>query len=83
MFLKTELQFYNVFRLWSTAALNNVEFYALSFVQCFETFVLNSGEVNEHVVAAFDFDEAKSFIRVEPFNCTCLHVRYLQKLNFT
>jgi len=67
--------------LWSTVAFNYVEFYALTFVQSFETVALDCGEMYEYIVAAFNFDEAETFFSVKPFYCTCLHVRYLQKLN--
>ncbi len=55
------LELYNVFSLGSTVALNNVELYSLTFVQCFEAVALDSGEVNENVGTAFNFDETETF----------------------
>lgn len=55
------LELYNVFSLGSTVALNNVELYSLTFVQCFEAVALDCGEVNENVGTAFNFDETKTF----------------------
>lgn len=55
------LELYNVFSLGSTVALNNVELYSLTFVQCLEAFALDSGEVYENVGTAFNFDETKTF----------------------
>ncbi|AEI46321.1 hypothetical protein KNP414_07835 [Paenibacillus mucilaginosus KNP414] len=69
------LQLYNVLSLWTTVALNYVELYALTFVEGFEAVALDCGEVYEYVAAAFNFDEAETFFCVEPFHCTCLHVR--------
>lgn len=68
-----KLQFYNVFCLWSTVALNNVELNALAFVKRFETFAYDCGEMYEYIVAAFNFDETEAFLSVKPFNCSCLH----------
>ena len=68
-----KLQFYNVLSLGTAVALNHVEFNALAFVQSLEAFAYDCAEVNEYVVAAFNFDEAKAFFCVEPFYCSCLH----------
>lgn len=65
-----KLQFYNVLSLWSTVSFNNVEFYALAFVQRFETFALDCGEVYEYIASTFNFDETETFFCVKPFNCT-------------
>ncbi len=70
------LQFYYVLSLWTTVALNDVEFYALTFVERFEAFARDCAEVNEYIVAAFNFDETETFFCVEPFNCTLYHVYY-------
>jgi hypothetical protein len=51
----------------------------LAFFKSFEAFASDCGEVNEYVIAAFNFDEAETFLSVEPFNSTLLHVYYLQK----
>ncbi len=67
------LQFSYVFGLWSAVAFNDVEFYALSFVEGFETVALDSGEVNEYVASAFNFDETVTFFCVKPFYCSCFH----------
>ncbi|MGF7034976.1 hypothetical protein J2T17_005945 [Paenibacillus mucilaginosus] len=32
--------------------------------------------MNEYVLAALYFDEAKSFFRVKPFHCSCFHDRH-------
>ncbi len=67
------LQFSYVFGLWSAVTFNDVEFYALSFVEGFETVALDSGEVNEYVASAFNFDETVTFFCVKPFYCSCFH----------
>lgn len=72
-FVLESLQLYNVFSLRAAVALDNVELYALAFVEGFEAFAGDRGEVNEHVRTAFYFDEAKTFFSVEPFNGTSLH----------
>ncbi|AFC27233.1 hypothetical protein PM3016_253 [Paenibacillus mucilaginosus 3016] len=71
-----ELQLDYILGLWSAVALNHIELYALAFVQGFVAFSLNGAEVNEYVLAAFHFDEAKSFFRVKPFHCSCFHDRH-------
>jgi len=68
------LQFYNVGCLWAAAAFNDFELDFLAFFKAFETFFLNSGIVNENVIAAFNFDKAITFFCVEPFYFTVLHV---------
>jgi hypothetical protein len=69
-----KLQFYNVLCLWTAVALNHVEFYALAFVEGLVAVAYDCAEVNEYIVAAFNFDETEAFLCVEPFHCTCLHV---------
>jgi hypothetical protein len=67
------LQLNNVLGLRAAVALNYVELNALAFVQSLEAFANDSAEVNEYIVAAFNFDETEALFCVEPFNCTCLH----------
>ena len=66
-----ELKLYYVCSLVATVAANNVEFYSLTFVEGLETVALDSGEVNEYIVAAFDGDETIALFAVKPFYCTC------------
>jgi hypothetical protein len=40
----------------------------LSFVQRFVTIILDCGEVNEHVLATVNLDEAKTLLGVEPLD---------------
>jgi len=75
------LQFYYVFSLWSAVALNNVELNALAFVKRFEAVAYDCAEMYEYVISAFNFDESEAFLCVKPFNCSCLHGEFLQKLN--
>lgn len=78
---KNELQFNDVLGLRTAVALNYVEFNALAFVQRLVAIAYDCAEVNEYIVAAFNFDKTETFFRVEPFHRTCLHVPdYLQKL---
>ncbi len=68
------LQLNYVFSLRTAVAFNYVELNALAFFKSFEAFANDCGEVYENVVSAFNFDEAETFLSVEPFNCTLLHV---------
>jgi len=62
-----ELEFYYVSRLRSASAFDDVELDRLAFFQGFEAFLLDGGEMNEHVAASFAFDEAVPFLCVKPF----------------
>lgn len=60
----------------------DIESNLLSLIQSFETFSLNSGKMNEYVIAAVIVcNEAKAFLRIKPLNCTLIHDRYLLFFN--
>lgn len=47
---------------------------ALAFVERAHAGFFNRADVNEHIAAAVvRLDETETFLRIEPFNCTCCH----------
>src|SRR5699024_6472155 len=64
-----------VSRLWTTVAFNDFKLNVLTFFKRFETFSLDSREMNEYYVAVFTLDESKSFFCVIPFNFTSHHTK--------
>ena len=64
-------------------ALLDVKAHALTLLQGLEAFGLNCTVMNENVIAAIHFDEAKAFSIVKPFNGTFCHNMYPPFLNFS
>jgi hypothetical protein len=67
-FPQNELDFGYILGLGAFGALCDVELYSLSFVQRFVTITLECGEVNKHVLATVNLDEAKTLLGVEPLD---------------
>jgi len=67
-FPQNELDFGYILGLGAFGALCNVEPYSLSFVQRFVTITLECGEVNKHILATVNLDEAKTLLGVEPLD---------------
>ncbi len=60
----------------------DVEAHFLTFVERFVTLASDCGVVNEYVLAAiFRSDEAETFRRVEPLNCTSTQDNTLYQKN--
>lgn len=72
-----ELEFVDVRSLWTLRTFNDVKFNSLTFVQSLESIALDSAEVYEHIVAAFNLNETKALFRVKPFHCTLLQNKFL------
>jgi hypothetical protein len=68
LFPQNELDFGYILGLGAFGALCNVEPYSLSFVQRFVTITLECGEVNKHILATVNLDEAKTLLGVEPLD---------------
>ncbi len=67
---------------WTFLTLLDVEAHFLTFVECFVTLASDCGVVNEYVLAAiFRSDEAETFRRVEPLNCTSTQDNTLYQKN--
>ena len=62
---------YNVSCLFATFSLDNVKFYVPAFFQGFKAFALNTGEVNEQILAAFSLDKTIALFCIKPFNFAC------------
>ena len=56
--------------LWAFLAVSYDKLNALTFSESLVTFALDSAEMSEYVWAAFALNESKSFIFVEPLNCS-------------
>jgi hypothetical protein len=56
--------------LRTTVALRDFELNRLAFFQGLEAIALDSGEVNEYVVAVLDGNESIPFFCVKPLNCS-------------
>ena len=73
-----DLHGHNVDCAGAFRALFDVEGYALSFSQRFETTDLDGAAVNEGVFGPVGrCDETEAFLVVEPFNCSGSHICYL------
>ena len=57
----------NVCGLRAACALDDVELDVLPLVERLETFILDGGEMNEHIVAVLASDESISLFCAEPF----------------
>jgi hypothetical protein len=66
----------DVSRLQTLGAFLNCEFDLLAFFEILEAIALDSGEVDEHVRAAFVGDKAVAFASVEPFDCAGNSIRH-------
>src|SRR6185436_1529328 len=66
--------------LKTLGALFNCELDLLAFLQVFETFALNGGEVYEHIRAALTGDEAVTLGPIEPLDCTVDTFRHFASL---
>jgi hypothetical protein len=60
----------NVGCLQALGAANNLEFNSLPLVEGAIAIRLNSGEMDENVLASLALDEAKAFAGVKPLHCT-------------
>jgi hypothetical protein len=63
----------DVGRLGTFLPLSYLKAYTVAFSQRFETFRLNSREMNKNIGAGILLDEAIAFGIVEPFDCTFCH----------
>jgi hypothetical protein len=64
----------NVCSLLATVALNNIEGNCLALFQSLEALSVDSGEMYEYILAALSGDETITLLRIEPLNCTLIHV---------
>ena len=71
----------NVRCLHSALTLGQIIRNTLAFVQCLESFALNSGEVNKYILSVFTCDESIAFFCVEPLNCTLHYGTSIYKKN--
>ena len=53
--------------LRATRTFDNLELDILTLIERLEAFVLDCGEMDEYIIAAFARDEAVAFLRTEPF----------------
>jgi hypothetical protein len=67
----------NVLCLPAFGAFDNVELYALAFLERTETVALDCGVMDEYVVSAAAADEAESFCVVKPLYGSLFHCRFL------
>lgn len=64
----------NIGSLWSLGALYDIELDIFSFFQGFESFPLESGVMDKHILSAIKPDKSKAFSIIEPLHRTfCLH----------
>ena len=76
LFLRLVVYHGDVAGLGSFGSLFNIELDLLAFLQVAITIALNSGEMDEHILAAFALDEAETLITVKPLNRTNYSVRH-------
>ena len=67
------LDAFDVFCLPALRAFDYVKLNLLTFLQAAEAVGLNSGEVNENILAVLAADESIAFGIVKPLYCSCFH----------
>src|SRR5699024_1002552 len=67
------LFFNDICSLWSTITFYDLECNVLPFFQCFKSFLLNGGVMDENVISFFQLHKSVPFFRIEPFYDSILH----------
>jgi len=76
------LQLYNLIGCRTFGAVDNLELNPCTLIERFVTICLDSGKMNEYIVAIVLLDKTKTLGSVKPFHCAFFHLELLLRTQF-
>jgi len=80
MAIRSDLGYVDGLRSFLT--LHDIIFDGLAFFEGFETFLIDSAEMYEHIISLGIRNKSKTLLIIEPFDCSFAHCWHLQKQKY-